>query len=295
MDYETLIESIHSVNAEQGINLASLPHCSNLLYQLGKRDASKLPYFITCCNTYLKMREPCINIADIYGYVNNVTKVTNAYLDFFWPKTNNPFSHQADFTSSILPEMLCILFNSIITLNKVDLEVSAQKDLIIESIFNVSNGGTIRFKYKKVDVSVTRPSTLMFNGTCSDMPIPLVAVECKTNLDKNMISGIEHSVSELKKSFPDCYYYVVSEVSDFDIMKSNYASSDIDEIFILRNQKRATIRRDPTQRNPINSILVYEIVMKLMTSIKLLNDVALSIETKMQKGKLIGRTHSWQK
>ena len=122
------------------------------------------------------------------------------------------------------------------------------------------------------------------------MPIPLIAIECKTNLDKNMISGIEHSVTELKKTFPECRYFVVTEVSDFDVKKSNYASSGIDEMYILRQQKRGPIRNDPTLRKPINQLLVQEIAEILIHNIDAMNADIAGLDTRMQTGKLIGRS-----
>ena len=96
-------------------------------------------------------------------------------------------------------------------------------------------------------------------------------------------------MSELKKTFPDCHYFVVTEVSDFDVKKSNYASSGIDEMYILRQQKRGTIRRNPEQRKPINSILVQEIAEILIHNIAAMNADVVGLDTKMQTGKLIGR------
>ncbi|MDO4732654.1 MAG: Bpu10I family restriction endonuclease, partial [Bacillota bacterium] len=168
-------------------------------------------------------------------------------------------------------------------------EVSAQKDLTIECIFDISSGGTIRFKNKRVDVAVVKPCQLVFNGTANELPIPLIAIECKTNLDKNMISGIEHSVSELKKTFPDCHYFVVTEVSDFDVKKSNYASSGIDEMYILRQQKRGPIRRNPELRKPLSSTLVQELSEILIQNIAAMNADVIGLDTRMQNGKLIGR------
>ena len=284
-----MIASLLALNSRQALASSALPHCSNLLYQLNKKQIDKLLFFEKCYKCYFDIREAPFDDGDIKCYVERITNATNAYLDIFWPPENNPFSHQADFTSSVIPEMLCVIFSRVIARSGVALEVSAQKDLAIECIFTISSGGSVRFKNKRVDVSVAMQCEMIFNGMSAELPIPLLAIECKTNLDKNMISGIEHSASELKKSFPDCRYFVVSELSDFDVRKTNYASSGIDEIYILRNQKRAIVRRNPLLRNQINAELVFEIVKLLSESIESMNTGALNLEAKMQKGKLIGR------
>lgn len=93
----------------------------------------------------------------------------------------------------------------------------------------------------------------------------------------------------MKKTFPNCHYFVVTECSDFDVKKSNYASSGIDEMYVLRKQKRGVIRRNPDLRNPIDASLVYEIASLLISNIYAIRADAVDLTTRMQNGKLIGR------
>lgn len=289
MSYDEMITTLEALNNTQGMQLSALPHCSNLLHQLNKREVGREGLYEQIVNLYLPTRQVQFDLNNISEYIAEVTTLVNHYMDFFWPPQNNPFSHQADFVSSIIPEMLCMLFGHIISACGAELEVSAQKDLTIECIFDISSGGTIRFKNKRVDVAVVKPSLLVFNGIDNELPIPLMAIECKTNLDKNMISGIEHSVNELKKTFPDCKYFVVTEMSDFDVKKSNYASSGIDEMYILRQQKRGPIRRNPADRKPITPVLIQEIADILIHNIAAMSADVVGLDSRMQSGKLIGR------
>lgn len=289
MTYAEMIATLSNLNNTQSIPLSALPHCSNLLHQLNKGDPSKENVYNQIVNLYIPMRQVLFCENDIAEYVTSVTEKTNEYMDMLKTLPKSLFPHQADFLSSIVPEMLCVLFWHIISGKDVELEVSAQKDLTIECTFDTSNGGTIRFKNKRVDVAVVKPCHLLFNSTNTELPIPLMAIECKTNLDKNMISGIEHSVNELKKTFPDCKYFVVSELSDFDAKKSNYASSGIDEIYILRQQKRSIVRNNPLQRKPLNPDLVMEVANILVESITAMRTEVVNLEARMHNGKLIGR------
>lgn len=288
MNYDDMIQAINEINTLQNITLDKLPHCSNLIHQLEKRETRKEILFNDIVSKYLDIR----NIAydnNLESYIISLTETVNSYMNFFWPPANNPFSHQTDFSSSIIPEMLCLIFDKQIRTLDVELEVSAQSDLAIECIFDISNGGSIRLKNKRVDVAVVKPCELSFNGSAYYLPIPLLAIECKTNLDKNMLSGIEHSVSDLKKTFPECCYLVISELSDFDINKTNYASSSIDEMYILRKQKRATVRSNANARNNITSDLFFEITQRLNENIEIMNSVTPDLQTRMNDGKLIGR------
>ena len=290
MTYDEMITLLKNLNRTQGLQLSALPHCSNLLRQLKKHKAGDEGIYEQIINLYLPTRQTNFDPNNVSEYVTKATAAVNRYMDFFLPPNNKLFAHQADFVSSIIPEMLCMLFGHIISAQGSALEVTAQKDLTIECTFDISNGGTIRFKNKRVDVAVVKPCQLVFNGAANELPIPLIAIECKTNLDKNMISGIEHSVTELKKTFPECRYFVVTEVSDFDVKKSNYASSGIDEMYILRQQKRGPIRNDPTLRKPINQLLVQEIAEILIHNIDAMNADIAGLDTRMQTGKLIGRS-----
>jgi len=289
MTYEEMTSALSALNEKCCMSLSALPHCSNILHQLSKKENDKHHLFEQIIPIYLHARTIEFEEKNIRSYVKSVTASFSNYLDYFWPPTNNPFLHQSDFVSSIIPEMICMIFGSIINHKGLDLEVSAQKDLAIECIFGIANGGSVKLKNKRVDVAVTIPSKLVFNDEVKELPIPLIAVECKTNLDKNMISGIEHSVNELKKTFPDCCYFVVSELSDFDVRKLNYASSGIDEMYILRNQKRAVIRKNPNMRNPINPDLIYDLVQVLLTNLEAMNTNKSDLDLKMQAGRLIGR------
>ena len=112
-------------------------------------------------------------------------------------------------------------------------------------------------------------------------------MEMKTNLDKNMMSGIEHSVEALKKTFPNSLYYVITEFSDMAVDKLNYASSGIDEIYILRKQKRAEIRRNINNRNDIDVNLVLEIASECTHQMELVHQVIPSTDIRMTTGKLI--------
>ena len=150
MTYDEMIALLTALNDDQGMCLSALPHCSNLLHQLNKREAGREGVYNQIVNLYLPTRRVLFDPNDLTGYVAEVTSLVNRYMDLFWPPQNNPFSHQADFISSVIPEMLCVLFNHVISAHRAALEVSAQKDLTIECIFDISSGGTIRFKKHQI-------------------------------------------------------------------------------------------------------------------------------------------------
>lgn len=263
------------------------PHSTNLMHQLNKKDPKNIQLFNDVCSRYYKFRKEVSNrkIANLEEYVERVVEKTNNYMDFF--ATSNPFSHQQDFTSSIIPEMFCFIFSRIIEGTDIPLIVQAQNDLPIECMFDLHEGGRLIFKNKRLDLSLCKKSILTLDGVEHDFVIPMLAMEIKTNLDKNMLAGIENSVAALKRTFPNCLYFVVSEFADLATDKLNYASTEIDEIYIIRNQKRASVRGNKNSKNAINSALVIELALKAVELLASFSEEQLTLEQRMKLGKLI--------
>lgn len=71
--------------------------------------------------------------------------------------------------------------------------------------------------------------------------IPIVAIECKTYLERNMLDSCAATASRLKKAMPYCIFMVVAEY-----MKMQDASpelTDIDEVYILCKAKNTERER----------------------------------------------------
>ena len=284
--YEELIVELSKFDAKiVGQDLP--PHSTNLMRQLNKKDARNLCLFNEVCTRYFEFRNEVSNhkTANLEEFVNRVVDKTNNYMNFF--STTNPFSHQQDFTSSIIPEMFYFIFSRIVESSEIPIIVQAQNNLPIECMFDLCDGGRMLFKNKRLDLSLCKKSKLALDGVSHDFVIPMLAMEIKTNLDKNMLAGIENSVSALKRTFPNCMYFVVSEFADLATDKLNYASTDIDEIYIIRNQKRASVRENKISQNSINKALVMELALKAVFLLKSVSDDKLTLEQRMKLGKLI--------
>jgi hypothetical protein len=161
----------------------------------------------------------------------------------------------------------------------------SQKDLAIELMFDTN--GNIVSKKKRMDMAVLRRCSLVCNNVeFDDFYIPILAAEIKTNLDKNMLSGIEYSVESMKRTFPKCDYYVITELSDMAYERQNYASTGIDEIYILRKQKRSNVRRG-NRRNDIDNTLIKQILENSVTIMRHSLIDSLPLPERMTRGKLV--------
>ena len=284
--YETLSNDLTRQNERLHSKFLP-PHSTNLLHQLSKREAKNLGFYNQLYPVYTAFRKAAEAIGgqSLAEYVSDVVSKTNGYMEFLRSEGN--FSHQQDFTSSVIPEMFYFLFRSVAAKHNTDLIVQAQDDVPIECMFTLAGGSTLVFKKKRLDMSLCQEATLSLNGVEQKILIPLMVMEIKTNLDKNMLAGIENSVAALKKTFPQSLYYVVSEFADFDSQKLNYASTDIDEIYIIRKQKRSEVRDGSVARNAIDKDLVLEIVSKVDATVATLTVLSTDLGKRMETGKLI--------
>lgn len=273
-------------------SLEAPPHMRNLITQINKKNQTKghslaLEEIIPA---YLEFVHKFDVPVKSEGYYIHISESVEKYLNVLKKDECKVFRHQSDFISSVIPELIHRIFSGICEGLDTEFYVSAQKDVIIDCTFDAFNGGRINFKKKKMDVSITIPIKLNFNNIDYDFAIPVVAIEVKTNLDKNMLSGIEQSVESLKKTFPTCLYYNISELADFAIEKQSYATTKVDEIFILRKQKRSQIRGKNAQTiKPIDVDIIKEIIVKITTHLKNLDVPIEKIKDRMNEGKLINK------
>lgn len=268
------------------------PHLRNLITQINKKKQEKkysnaleriIPAYLEFAKTFNKS-------VNSEGYYIQLSESVEKYFNILKSDICKVYRHQSDFISSVIPELLHRIFSKICKEFETDFKVSSQKDVIIDCTFDAFNNGRVNFKKKKMDVSITIPIKLNFNGIEYDFAIPVVAIEVKTNLDKNMLSGIEQSVESLKKTFPTCLYFNVSELADFAIDKQNYATTKIDEIFILRKQKRSQIRgKNATLIKPIDVQTIEEIIFNITNHLKDLDVPVEKIKDRMIVGKLINK------
>lgn len=265
----------------------SNPHGSNLLTKI------KL-YKDTKSQTYLeKFAKKYI---ELFNLANNQKKITKEFLKTYAEKTdeylfflrnNIFFSHQSDLISSVIPEFFCQLYKIKLLENKKKYNVSGQENLKIDFQLQHNKNKQILFKEKRVDVAVFENVDLDLNSSKSKIIIPIIALEIKVNLDKNMIYGIINTSESIKKLFPNSLYCCVTEFADLDLKTQNFKYSDIDEIYILRKQKRSEYRRNK-KLNKINIELVEHNLKMFEKKISNDNLNDLSLESKMSKfGRLI--------
>jgi hypothetical protein len=147
-----------------------------------------------------------------------------------------------------------------ITILGLKLEASGQRNIPIELAFDPNSNPVFIPKYQRVDIAVFEKQELVLESEALEgFCIPVYVAESKTYFDKNMISGVAHSSASLKTTFPRCVSVCIGEWTDYDLNKQSFAATAIDEIYIMRNQKRSDYRStkvfDPLSVNTVQIIL----------------------------------------
>lgn len=282
MELKDLIVELSKINP-------MFPHASNLRTKVtSKKNTIKPQISKEIISLYLNyhtsLSNTLLNLSDAEKFVS--------FFEEYYCKIKESkyriFSHQSDFLSSLLPEFFSILYSKIISQKFPNYFVDTQKDLIIDLSFLPYKSTPVSFKFKRVDVAILSHCDYNINGkSLLDFNIPLVAVEIKTNLDKNMISGVEYSVQRLKRTFPFCKYFLISEFADFAYNKQNYASSSIDEIFILRKQKRSDVRRLSNSIKGIDPDLLFNHMNEINDHLEKIEIAPSLLKERLRMGKLI--------
>jgi hypothetical protein len=121
----------------------------------------------------------------------------------------------------------------------------------------------------------------------TEIVVPIIAIECKTYIERNMLDSCAATASRLKAAMPYCLYIVASE---FMKMETAYPElTDIDEVFILC---KATVGERTSQKkkglppHEIDEDLVVELFHMVERH---LNRVWWNPKEALSRGRVIGR------
>jgi hypothetical protein len=232
-----------------------LVHASNLLNKI-RKDKSKKKQLQKILTNYLKFSSVYEQKTSGKKRIVHLVGELNKYYDFV--KKISTYPAQAKLQSSILEEFFFILFKDVVlNLNKKHTKIisSGSADAYTNLYFvpdsRITADGEIEEEFdigihkKKQDYAIFRsvPLKSVFvkdiktenkNGMLN---LPMVAIECKTYLDKTMLDGAIAVADKLKSGNPQSLYIVVAE--EYDVSEDVDPSySRIDQIYILRKRKK---------------------------------------------------------
>jgi hypothetical protein len=244
-----------------GHELRGLVHASNILAKLTGNE--NIDFLLRCANEYYKFHAN-FSMTDIDNTVDN----WNIYLGFVRQNNKNAngksiFSAQSKFEPTILEEVLYRMFK----------EFESEKIKIggIKAFSNMffSPSDFENFKeYSKIKVNTKDQDFAIYKQveikiTDSNEPInafvPVLAMECKTYLDKTMLEGSVATAEKIKNGNPYCRFCIVTERYDVD-KKVDIKNSRIDQIYILK--------KDAKKSNADNIDIATDVVKRIYEDTK---------------------------
>ncbi len=269
---------------DNNINLERCPHGQVLQAKAFKTNDSKL---LEAWDAYLNFRSQIPEISndkDIIAYVKLFNNYRNVSLKIFEERSN---SGQETLRSSLLEEFFVHLLSNLIHKtcedqpnslyvgrgnSYVDLTFSPKnfKDFLTSPNPNFHSKDQDFIIGSELQV-VVKPSSKDASEIKNDIVVPVLAVECKTYIERNMLDSCAGTAARLKKAMPYCLYFVAAEYMKMD--KANPELTDIDEVFIFckaTNSEREKNRKNNLNPHPIHEDLVidfYNIVKRHFNSI----------------------------
>jgi hypothetical protein len=126
-------------------------------------------------------------------------------------------------------------------------------------------------------------------GEKKDAVIPVVAIECKTYIESNMLDSCAGTAARLKSAMPYCMYFVAAEYMKMETARPEL--TDIDEVFILckaTNSERERRKKERALPHEIDRAVVWDLFREVDRHLrKIWWDPA----NALKNGRIIGRPY----
>lgn len=208
-------------------------HASNIAKKL--HDASNIDFLFECAEEYKKYHDNF----DVSNVEQSVC-AWNKYLRFV--RTNNIkngkpiFRSQSKFEPTILEESIYRLFAPFAEspINVGSVHAYSNLYFTAKSFSDFKTHSTVKVNTKNQDFAIYKKITVQVDANLEpvELYVPVVAIECKTYLDKTMLDGCIAAAEKIKYGNPYCKYFIVVERYEVD-KKVEIKNSDIDQIFVL--------------------------------------------------------------
>lgn len=187
-------------------------------------------------------------------------------------KIDAVFSAQSKFRPTVLEEFLAILLHDAVSECLKDIPNAKIEIGSVKAYANLYFYGkdfssfavepSLGINVKDQDFAIYRDVKLrMDEGNPITTSVPVVAIECKTFLDKTMFEGAAATAEKLKAGNPYTMFGIVAETYEID-RSFIPAYSRVDQVYILRKGSRKGNKR------PIDSGVVWKLVDDITAHLK---------------------------
>ncbi|MBQ7190372.1 MAG: Bpu10I family restriction endonuclease [Kiritimatiellae bacterium] len=232
-----------------------LVHASNILTRIDKNDKPDiLEQIVPSYLAYYKSNQ--VSGFDL-PVVTKRVKALNAYygvLHNLGLEGNKVYSAQTKFRPSVLEEFMALVFRDFLELKRQEIpapklsigSVKAYSNLYFfgKDFASFARSPELGINVKDQDFAIFRKVALSLDENKPMVAnLPVVAIECKTFIDKTMLEGSVATAEKLKAGNPYTFFGIVAETYDVS-MDVNPAYSRIDQIYILRKTSRRGVQRE---------------------------------------------------
>jgi hypothetical protein len=234
-------------------------------------------------NKYRRIFQECINFKrDFYTPYKESQKAINgisredidrkvALLNGYYPYVDDflaehHITSQAKFRPTVLEEFCGFLLKDIPEIQRLNL------DFFNKGVFAgivLDREGNARIKTKNIDFCIGKKFDVNIGEDQYPIIIPVIAIECKTYIDKTMLSEAQFTAQKMKQGSPNVKVYCVSERNEVDVNEiPTKGRTPLDQIFIIRG----------ITTNPVNNTAVFEFFNEVKNTLEKLSREAIRIE-----------------
>lgn len=233
-----------------------LVHARNIITKSKNKDAKKAKVLNLFGKHYLAYLKENLSLS---GYSQEIitkrVSLLNKYYKVFddfdashKKKVEKIFSSKSKFRPTVLEEFLAIVLYSLVEDLTKDLNGSKIQLGSVEAYANLYFYGknfsefavepSLGFHVKDQDFAIFRNVKIQVDDKDPrDISVPVVAMECKTYVDKTMFEGSAATAEKLKSGNPYTMFGIVAETYEID-RDFIPAYSRVDQVYVLRKGSR---------------------------------------------------------
>lgn len=146
---------------------------------------------------------------------------------------NCGITSQSKFRPTVLEEFCGYLFHGLPEVNELGLGFFHKN---IFAGIKIDATGRMQIDTKDVDFCIGKAYEILVEENERRLIVPVVAIECKTYLDKTMFSEAQFTAQKLKNGTPGVRVFVLTEKNEVALDKLP-SQTPVDEIFVIRKPK----------------------------------------------------------
>ncbi len=149
-------------------------------------------------------------------------------------------SSQSKFRPTVLEEFCGYLFKDLSKVKALGLDFFKRG---IYAGIRIDREGNAQLETRDIDFCIGKVVKAAFADRVYEAKIPIVAIECKTFLDKTMFSGAQFTAQKLKGGAPRVKYLIITERNEVKLSEIP-SETPVNQIYVLRDGTNDPIDSD---------------------------------------------------